>query len=151
MRSWQRCLKASDFCTAFSSPVRPNRLCGGGPMSGLMARRSCGFLNQPISFLLCASPRRRGPSAQPNRKALVPWTRSVSPRATAEAVPCVCEQMEIRSEGNKSRRDKTQLKGCQTWTRGPSHKSINTLPVGERASSDCAISPQGPECAEATC
>lgn len=67
-----------------NSPVTPNRLCGGGPTSGLMACRSGVLLNQPISFLLCASPRCRGESAQPNRKALVPWTRSVSPRATAD-------------------------------------------------------------------
>lgn len=67
------------------SPVTPNRLIGCEPKSGLMSRRSGPFfLNQPISFLLWANPRCSGASAQPNRKALVPWMRSVSPRATAD-------------------------------------------------------------------
>ncbi|TNN54698.1 hypothetical protein EYF80_035101 [Liparis tanakae] len=39
------------------SPVRPNGLRGGGPTSGLIAPKSGVSLNQPISFLLCASPR----------------------------------------------------------------------------------------------
>lgn len=66
------------------SPVRPYRFCGCGPTSGRTAFMSGVFLNQPISFLLCASPRCKRESAQPNRKALAPWTLSVSPWATAE-------------------------------------------------------------------
>lgn len=41
-------------------PVRPNLFCGCGPTSGLMVCRSGDVWNQPISFLLCASPRWRG-------------------------------------------------------------------------------------------
>lgn len=106
-------------------------------MSDLVAWRSGDFLNQPISFLLCASPRWRGASAQPKRKALVPWIRSVSPWATAEATQTCWRTTNgdgVTTCTQKAKRDDTHTPAVQTAIRTcVLHPCMKTAIISKRA------------------
>lgn len=86
-----------------------------------MACRSGDFLNQPISFLLCARPRWKGTSAQPNRKALVPLMRSVRARAKAGNEARTQEELTGQDKAKTvtqiqtamRERDKSRVRGCE--------------------------------------